>query len=63
MQEDFSAVLFVPVSRNQPENSYENEPTQIRPSCFPVVQPKVNIERTEFHFNRIIRALVALLLA
>ena len=32
----FPPYLFVPVSRNQPETSYDNEPTQICTSCFPV---------------------------
>ena len=32
----FQPYLYEPVSINQPESSYDNEPTRIRPSSFPV---------------------------
>ena len=34
MQEGLSLRICEPVSRNQPESSYDNEPTQIRPLLF-----------------------------
>ena len=34
--ETFQPYLYEPVSRNQPKCSYDNEPTQTRPSSFSV---------------------------